>query len=353
MPVDVGFVTSKTLRLALSGLRCTALVNVGLKLAGALEHWTFAPPPLCCTCEKNGRCGNNGRGRKCIMKICRTRAELRALVRDWKRAGETVGLVPTMGYLHEGHLGLVRLARRKAGRVITTIFVNPTQFGPNEDLDTYPRDEVRDQALLEAEGVDAVFLPSVEEMYGAGGDTFVDVPGLAGILQGALRPGHFRGVATVVTKLFNIATPDFAIFGEKDYQQLTLIRQMVRDLDMPLEILAHPTVREADGLAMSSRNVRLTPGHRQEALALSRSLDRAEELAKTGPLLADLEAAIWAELATAPSADVKSVDIRDAETLAELSGPLIRPAVVLLAVRFGAVLLIDQRVVAPTAVQDA
>ncbi|WP_422374513.1 pantoate--beta-alanine ligase [Roseibium sp.] len=287
------------------------------------------------------------------MKICRTRAELRALVRDWKRAGETVGLVPTMGYLHEGHLGLVRLARRKAGRVITTIFVNPTQFGPNEDLDTYPRDEVRDQALLEAEGVDAVFLPSVEEMYGAGGDTFVDVPGLAGILQGALRPGHFRGVATVVTKLFNIATPDFAIFGEKDYQQLTLIRQMVRDLDMPLEILAHPTVREADGLAMSSRNVRLTPGHRQEALALSRSLDRAEELAKTGPLLADLEAAIWAELATAPSADVKSVDIRDAETLAELSGPLIRPAVVLLAVRFGAVLLIDQRVVAPTAVQDA
>jgi len=287
------------------------------------------------------------------MKICRTRAELRALVRDWKRAGETVGLVPTMGYLHEGHLGLVRLARQKADHVVTTIFVNPTQFGPNEDLATYPRDEARDRDLLEAEGVDALFLPSVEEMYGAAGDTSVEVPGLAGILQGALRPGHFRGVATVVTKLFNIATPDFAVFGEKDYQQLTLIRQMVRDLDMPLEIVAHPTVRDADGLAMSSRNVRLKDDHRQEALALSRSLDRAEELAKAGPLLADLEAVLWAELATAPSADVRSVDIRDAETLAELSGPLVRPAVILLAVRFGDVLLIDQRVVTPSSVPGA
>ncbi len=283
------------------------------------------------------------------MIICRTKADVRETVREWKRDGMSVGLVPTMGYLHEGHLGLVRMALEKADRVVTTIFVNPTQFGPNEDLDTYPRDEERDLALLKAEGVHAVFLPNVEEMYGAGGDTFVEVPGLSGILQGALRPGHFRGVSTIVTKLFNIATPDFAVFGEKDYQQLTLVRQMVRDLDMPLEIVGHPTVREPDGLAMSSRNVRLSAEHRQEALALSRSLARAEELAKAQPDISDLETAIRAELATAPSADVRSVDIRDAETLAELTGPLSRPAVVLLAVRFGAVLLIDQRVIAPSA----
>lgn len=281
------------------------------------------------------------------MKICRTKADVRETVREWKREGASVGVVPTMGYLHEGHLGLVRLAREKADRIVTTIFVNPTQFGPNEDLATYPRDEARDLALLEAEGVDAVFLPSVEEMYGAGGDTHVEVPGLSGILQGALRPGHFRGVATVVTKLFNIVTPDFAVFGEKDYQQLTLIRQMVRDLDMPLEIVAHPTVREPDGLAMSSRNVRLSEEHRAEAVMLSRSLARAEELAASRPDIADLEAAIREVLGKAPSAEVKSVDIRDAETLAELSGPLDRPAVILLGVRFGTVLLIDQRVISP------
>ncbi|MHA7774955.1 pantoate--beta-alanine ligase [Roseibium sp. M-1] len=283
------------------------------------------------------------------MIICRTRAEMRSAVRGWKRAGASVGVVPTMGYLHEGHLGLVRLARQKADRVVTTIFVNPTQFGPNEDLATYPRDEARDLALLEAEGVDAVFAPDVAEMYGAGGDTYVEVPGLSAILQGALRPGHFRGVATVVTKLFNIVTPDIAVFGEKDYQQITMIRQMVRDLDMPLEIVPHPTVREADGLAMSSRNVRLTPEHRAEAVQLSRSLGVAEELAKSAPAIADLDAAIRDTLAKAPSGKVESVDIRDAETLAGLSGKLDRPAVVLLAVRFGTVLLIDQRVIAPTA----
>lgn len=283
------------------------------------------------------------------MIICRTRAEVRAAVGGWKRTGESVGVVPTMGYLHEGHLGLVRLARRKADRVVTTIFVNPTQFGPNEDLATYPRNEARDLALLEAEGVDAVFAPDVTEMYGAGGDTYVEVPGLSGILQGALRPGHFRGVATVVTKLFNIVTPDIAVFGEKDYQQITLIRQMVRDLDMPLEIVAHPTVREADGLAMSSRNVRLTPEHRAEAVQLSRSLAVAEELAKSAPAIAALDAAIRDTLAKAQSAKVESVDIRDAFTLGELSGKLDRPAVVLLAVRFGTVLLIDQRVIAPGA----
>lgn len=281
------------------------------------------------------------------MIICRTKADMRETVRAWKRAGETVGLVPTMGYLHEGHLALVRMAVEQADRVVASVFVNPTQFGPNEDLATYPRDEARDLDLLNAEGVDAVFLPGVEEMYGTAGDTHVDVPGLSGILQGALRPGHFRGVSTVVTKLFNIVTPDVAVFGEKDYQQLVLIRQMVRDLDMPLEILGHPIVREDDGLAMSSRNVRLSEDHRAEAVMLSRALDSAENLAKTGPSLAELESAVRRDLSRAPSAEVKSVDIRDAETLGELSGALDRQAVVLLAVRFGAVLLIDQRVVTP------
>ncbi len=283
------------------------------------------------------------------MRICRTKADMRALVRAWRQSGETTAVVPTMGYLHDGHLSLVRKAKTEADRVVTTIFVNPTQFGPNEDLATYPRDEDRDLALLRAEAVDAVFMPSVNEMYGAGGDTYVEVPGLSAILQGSLRPGHFRGVSTVVTKLFNIVTPDIAVFGEKDYQQLTLIKQMVRDLDAPIEILGHPTVREADGLAMSSRNVRLTDGQRTEAVALSRSLDQAEQLAKTAPRIDDLVATVRSVLSDAPSGQIESIDIRDAETLAELSGTLDRPAVVLLAVRFGSVLLIDQRVVRPAA----
>ncbi|XYK82663.1 MAG: pantoate--beta-alanine ligase [Labrenzia sp.] len=283
------------------------------------------------------------------MRICRTKADMRALVRAWRQSGETTAVVPTMGYLHGGHLSLVRKAKIEADRVVTTIFVNPTQFGSNEDLATYPRHEDRDLSLLRAETVDAVFMPSVDEMYGEGGDTFVEVPGLSAILQGSLRPGHFRGVSTVVTKLFNIVTPDIAVFGEKDYQQLTLIKQMVRDLDAPLEILGHPTVREADGLAMSSRNVRLTNNQRTEAVALSRSLDQAEQLAKTATRIDDLVAAVRSVLSDAPSGQIESIDIRDAETLAELSGTLDRPAVVLLAVRFGSVLLIDQRVVRPAA----
>lgn len=281
------------------------------------------------------------------MLTCPTKDAVRARVRALKREGLRVALVPTMGFLHEGHLSLVRAAAGAADRVIVSIFVNPTQFGPNEDLATYPRDEERDLALLEKEGVDAVFMPSVEEMYGAGGDTIVEVPSLSGILQGALRPGHFRGVSTVVNKLFNIVQPDIAVFGEKDYQQLTIIRQMVRDLDMPLEIVGHPTVREADGLAMSSRNVRLTPEQRLQAPVLNKALCAAEDAAATGANVSDLEALIRATLETASEGEIKSIDIRDAVTLAELEGPLKKPAVVLLAVRFGTVLLIDQRVIAP------
>ncbi|EFO32897.1 pantoate--beta-alanine ligase [Roseibium sp. TrichSKD4] len=280
------------------------------------------------------------------MLVCPTKAEVRSLVAGYRRARRTVALVPTMGYLHEGHLALVREAKRQAEKVIVSIFVNPTQFGPNEDLDSYPRDTDRDLALLEQEGVDGVFLPSPEEMYGTGGATFVEVPELSGMLQGVLRPGHFRGVSTVVTKLFNIVQPDAAVFGEKDYQQLTLIRQMVRDLDMPIEIMGHPTVREEDGLALSSRNVRLSESHRQQAVVLSKALSVAEDAAKTDPDIENLKTVIHETLNDAPDGKVESVDIRDAKTLAEVVGHPARPVVALLAVRFGSVLLIDQRVIA-------
>ncbi|MBO6756577.1 MAG: pantoate--beta-alanine ligase [Roseibium sp.] len=281
------------------------------------------------------------------MLVCPTKAEMRALVAGYRRGRRSLSLVPTMGYLHEGHLSLVRLAKQRADRVIVSVFVNPTQFGPNEDLDTYPRDPDRDLALLQAEGVDGVFMPTAAEMYGGMGNTHVEVPELSGILQGALRPGHFRGVATVVAKLLNLIQPDIAVFGEKDYQQLILIRQMVRDLDMPVDILGHPTVREADGVAMSSRNVRLSDEHRADAPVLNKALGAAEEAARDGPVVSDLLDLVRSTLATAESAKVESADIRDAATLAELDGRLERPAVVLLAVRFGAVLLIDQRVVGP------
>jgi len=280
------------------------------------------------------------------MLVCPSKTEIRSLVAGYRRARRTVALVPTMGYLHEGHLALVREAKRQAEKVIVSIFVNPTQFGPNEDLDSYPRDTDRDLALLEQEGVDGVFLPSPEEMYSTGGATFVEVPELSGMLQGALRPRHFRGVSTVVTKLFNIVQPDAAFFGEKDYQQLTLIRQMVRDLDMPIEIIAHPTVREEDGLALSSRNVRLSESHRQQAVVLSKALSAAESAAKTDPDIENLKNVIHETLNGAPDGKLESVDIRDAETLAEVAGHPARPVVVLLAVRFGSVLLIDQRVIA-------
>ncbi|WP_417671643.1 pantoate--beta-alanine ligase [Roseibium sp.] len=281
------------------------------------------------------------------MRICPTKQAVREFTRETRQGGHSVGLVPTMGYLHDGHLSLVRTAKQRADKVVVSIFVNPTQFGPNEDLATYPRDPDRDLALLEAEGVAAVFIPSVDEMYGGAGDSFVEVPGLSGVLQGALRPGHFRGVSTVVTKLFNIVQPDVAVFGEKDYQQLAVIRQMVRDLDMPLEIVGAPTVREDDGLAMSSRNVGLAPEDREQAPALFRALVAAEEAARSGPSIDSLNETIRSVLAQASRAKVESVDIRDAGTLAPLEGILQRDAVVLLAVRFGGVLLIDQRVIAP------
>ena len=206
------------------------------------------------------------------MKILRTKKSLSALSGAWRRAGETVALVPTMGFLHEGHLSLVRLAKKKARRVVVSVFVNPTQFGPNEDFARYPRDEKRDFALLRAEGVDAVFAPTPAEMYGADATASVVESDLSKTMCGAFRPIHFAGVLTVVLKLFNVSRADVAVFGQKDAQQLAVVRRMVRDLDVPVKIVGAPLVREKDGLALSSRNTYLSAEERERALALSAAL---------------------------------------------------------------------------------
>ena len=216
------------------------------------------------------------------MRVLETIEAVRSASRGPHREGRRVGLVPTMGALHEGHLSLVRAAKAQSDRVIVSIFVNPTQFGPNEDYAKYPRTFERDCQLLEKEGIDVVFAPSVEEMYPSGAVTLVTVGGLSGKLCGKSRPGHFRGVTTVVSKLFHAAEPDKAFFGQKDAAQVAIIRRMVRDLNMPVEIIVCPIVREPDGLAMSSRNAYLDPQQRKSALVLSRSLKRVEGLFAQG-----------------------------------------------------------------------
>ena len=253
-----------------------------------------------------------------------------------------LGLVPTMGALHEGHLALVRRARRENATVAVSIFVNPAQFGPQEDLAAYPRDMERDLRLLEAEGVDLVYAPAPEEVYPPGFDTWVEPGALAERLEGMVRPGHFRGVATVVTKLFNVVRPDRAYFGQKDGQQLAVIRQMVRDLDMGVEIIAVPTVRDADGLALSSRNAYLTPEERQTAPVIYRALSRAAEL--WGQEVNDAESlrsAVRAVLEGEPLLEgIDYVSVADAATLDELER-VDGAAMVSVAVRLGKTRLID------------
>ena len=211
------------------------------------------------------------------MNIITTPREMQTWSRQCHAAGERIACVPTMGYLHEGHLTLVRRARAAADRVVLTLFVNPTQFGPGEDFAVYPRNPARDQALCEAEGVDVLFMPAAADMYAPDASVAVVEEALSRRLCGASRPGHFRGVCTVVAKLFNCVQPDAAVFGQKDAQQVLVIRRMVRDLDFPVEIVVAPIVREADGLAMSSRNVRLAPAERRAALGLSRALALARD----------------------------------------------------------------------------
>jgi pantoate--beta-alanine ligase len=253
-----------------------------------------------------------------------------------------------MGYLHEGHLSLVRAARGENQHVVATIFVNPTQFAPNEDLARYPRDEARDLALLDAEGVDALFAPDADEMYAEGYATYVQVERLTARLEGASRPSHFRGVTTVVAKLLNIVHPRRAYFGQKDAQQLVVIRRMARDLDFDAEIVARPIVREPDGLAMSSRNVYLQGEDRTAALVLNRALSLAAVLFDGGERDADsIRAAMEKLIGAEPRAQADYVSVADLETLEELEA-IDRPALASLAVRIGGTRLIDNAVLDPT-----
>jgi pantoate--beta-alanine ligase len=279
----------------------------------------------------------------------RTKAELRSALEPARRAGQRIGLVPTMGYLHEGHLSLIRAARAECDLVVMSLFVNPTQFGPNDDLDRYPRDEERDLRLAAEAGADLVFAPPVAEVYAADASTAVEVTGpLTGVLDGdsgRRGPEHFRGVTTVVAKLFNLVGPDVAYFGQKDAQQAVVIRRMVRDLDFPVRIEVMPTVREADGLAMSSRNAYLKPADRERATALSRALAAAERAARAESLADGLEAA-RAELAAA-GIEPEYLEARDGETLEPVERLEERPVLVAVAARVGAARLIDNVLIDP------
>jgi len=275
------------------------------------------------------------------MLIYHTIAEVRQYVREARSSGQSIGLVPTMGYLHEGHLELMRQAKKQCDKVIVSIFVNPTQFGPGEDLESYPRDLKRDARMSEEVGVDAIFNPAADEIYPAGYCTYVDVERITENLCGLSRPGHFRGVATVVAKLFNIVKPDFAFFGQKDAQQVLVINRMATDLNMDLEVVTVPTVREPDGLAMSSRNIYLEPEQRRVALVLSRSLRQAEEIfqagerdaAKIRQLVIDM-----IEQETLLNIDyVKIYSHPDLEPVERIEGP----ALLALAVKIGRTRLID------------
>ena len=281
------------------------------------------------------------------MKICRTVEETRAAVAALKTGGKRLGFVPTMGALHDGHMSLVTLAREVTDFVAVSIFVNPTQFGEDTDLQNYPRNEVRDLAMLQEAGVDLVFLPEVETIYPPGHETIVETTRLANILHGAVRPGHFRGVTSVVTRLFNIVQPDVAVFGEKDYQQLQVIKRMVADLHMPVTILGGPTRREADGLAMSSRNARLSDADRAAAVVLHKALSAAADLAQTGTSVAAIRALIEAIIASEPRASLKGLDTVTPDTLEPVEGPLTQPLAVMLSVQFSDILLIDQKVIQP------
>jgi pantoate--beta-alanine ligase len=254
------------------------------------------------------------------IAICRSVSELRARVAAWRKAGETIGLVPTMGALHEGHLALVRRAQADNRRCIATLFVNPTQFAPTEDLAAYPRNETVDRDKLAALGVDLLFAPDVAEMYAPDAATTVTVARLTDHLCGPFRPGHFAGVATIVTKLLLQALPDAAYFGEKDYQQLQVIRRLARDLDIPVRIVGVPTVRDADGLALSSRNAYLSPNERTAAMALPRTLNAiAERLARSPKDVAQQTAWGRDQLSAAGFSKIDYVDVCDAESLQSIA----------------------------------
>lgn len=278
-----------------------------------------------------------------ITKVKDMQARSEAL----RQAGKRIGFVPTMGYFHEGHLALMRKARKLSDVVVVSIFVNPTQFGPGEDYERYPRNLERDFKLAEAEGVDLLFAPSEEEMYPVGYQTYVEVSDLSRPLCGASRPGHFRGVATVVLKLFNIVKPHLAVFGEKDYQQLQVIKRMVRDLNLEVEIVPHPIVREPDGLAMSSRNVYLSPEERKSALCLYQALELARRRVSEGQRdVPTLKAELEEFISSHPHTRIDYVEFRDPETLEE-KGMVDGPTLLALAVFVGKARLIDNTILYP------
>jgi pantoate--beta-alanine ligase len=274
------------------------------------------------------------------MKTAKTIIELRRAIAHARTRGENIGFVPTMGALHEGHLSLVRAAKHRCRCVVVSVFVNPAQFGPNEDLARYPRTPEKDAEHLAREGADILFLPSVQEMYEPSPSVWVDVEGLSDRNEGRVRPGHFRGVATVVAKLFNIVQPDVAFFGQKDAAQLAVIKRMVRELRYPLEVVGCPIVREADGLAMSSRNAYLSPDERKQATVLSRSLRAAEEAFRRGVVDANtLITSVRQELSSEPIS-VDYVELLDPDSLQPIDH-VSSPALLAVAARVGSTRLLD------------
>lgn len=267
--------------------------------------------------------------------------ETREVIGNWKKRGFSVGLVPTMGYLHPGHISLIERARKENDMVVVSIFVNPIQFGPNEDLDKYPRDMAHDREVCEKAGAELIFAPEPSEMYPSENLVFVDIKELGNGLCGAKRPGHFRGVCTVVSKLFNIVLPDRAYFGEKDAQQLAIIRRMVKDLNFGTEIVSCPIVREPDGLAMSSRNLYLSPEERKAALSLSRSLSAAKELMRKGEKdSVKIREAIVAGISAEPLVKIDYAEIVDSADLSPVE-KIEKPVLAAAAVYFGKTRLID------------
>ena len=273
------------------------------------------------------------------MQIARTVEEAKQITRAWKRNGETIGLVPTMGYLHEGHASLIERARKENDRVVVSVFLNPTQFAPNEDLESYPRDFDRDCALCEKIGADLVFHPEPEEMY-HDPHAFVNIDLLSSTMDGAARPIHFRGVCTVVSKLFNIMQPDNAYFGQKDAQQLAIVKKMAADLNFDVKVSGCPIVREADGLAKSSRSTYLSAEERAAAPILFKAIQKGQEIIEPGMRAADLEAAMKDVLASEPLANTEYVTAVDALTMQPVE-TIDRDVLVAMAVRIGTTRLID------------